>query len=239
MAKNEDPSFVMFSTAHIMAGVVLCLSIFLLFILKQKRPHQLKKSLLLERFFALSLLIMEVLYHVWMIKAGRWDLSNSLPLELCSISLVAAILLLWTGNRHLYDFVFFAGIGGALQAVATPDLDLSYPHFRYFHFFYTHFGIILTALYFTWMKGFGPTFKGIIKTMVALNLLLPLVFAVNIFVHGNYMFLRMKPIGGSLLDFLGPYPWYILSLEAVAILMFVSLWLLFRKRAVIEEKLWS
>ena len=182
-----------------------------------------------ERLFALTLLVMEVLYHVWMIVTGRWGFSDSLPLELCSISLLVAIVLLWTGNRHLYDFIFFAGIGGALQAMATPVLDVGFPHFRYFHFFYTHIGIIITALYFTWMKGYRPTFIGIIKTMIILNLLLPLIFAVNVFFQGNYMFLREKPVNGSLLDYLGPYPWYILALEGVAFLIFVCLWLLFRK----------
>lgn len=182
-----------------------------------------------ERLFALTLLVMEVLYHVGMIVTGRWGLSDSLPLELCSISLLVAIVLLWTGNRHLYDFIFFAGIGGALQAMATPVLDVGFPHFRYFHFFYTHIGIIITALYFTWMKGYRPTFIGIIKTMIILNLLLPLIFAVNVFFQGNYMFLREKPVNGSLLDYLGPYPWYILALEGVAFLIFVFLWLLFRK----------
>ena len=44
------------------------------------------------------------------------------------------------------------------------------------------------------------------------------------------MFLRMKPTNGSLLDFLGPYPWYIFSLEAVAFIIFICLWLAFRKR---------
>ncbi|MEK5038528.1 YwaF family protein [Sporosarcina sp. FSL K6-3457] len=218
-------SFIMFSVAHIAVIVVLCLAIVVLFIGRKKGPVQLKY----ERLFALSLLAMEVLYHLWMMATDRWTLASSLPLELCSISLLVTIVLLWTGNKHLIDFVFFAGIGGAIQAMATPVLDLGFPHFRYFHFFYTHIGIILTALYFTWMKGYRPTFKGVVKTMIALNLLLPLLFAVNHLFQGNYMFLREKPYNGSLLDFLGPYPWYILSLEVVAFIMFTSLWLVFRK----------
>ncbi|QNK86186.1 TIGR02206 family membrane protein [Sporosarcina sp. resist] len=225
MAGYIEPSFLLFSMEHMAAIGVLCLSILLLFILRRRWSVSSKY----ERLFALTLLVMEVLYHVWMIVTGRWGLSISLPLELCSISLLVAIVLLWTGNRHLYDFIFFAGIGGALQAMATPVLDVGFPHFRYFHFFYTHIGIIITALYFTWMKEYRPTFIGIIKTMIILNLLLPLIFAVNVFFQGNYMFLREKPVNGSLLDYLGPYPWYILSLEGVAFLIFVCLWLLFRK----------
>ena len=231
LGEKGGTSFVMFSAVHLGAVVGLCTFIIVLFIMKRKWSTQTTNFLRYERFFALTLLTMEILYHVWLFQTGRWNFGNSLPLELCSISLVMTIILLFTGNKHVYDFVFFAGIGGALQAIATPVLDLSFPHFRYFHFFYTHIGIILTALYFTWVKGYRPTFKGIIKTMVALNILLPIVFVMNIFLNGNYMFLRMKPTNGSLLDFLGPYPWYILSLEIVAFIIFVCLWLVFRKKA--------
>ena len=155
MADYSEPSFLMFSMEHMAAIGVLFLSIFLLFI-SRKRWSVSQKH---ERLFALSLLVMEVLYHIWMIATGRWGLSDSLPLELCSISLLVAIVLLWTGNKYFVDFVFFAGIGGAIQAIATPVLDIGFPHFRYFHFFYTHIGIIVTALYFMWMKGYQTYFQ--------------------------------------------------------------------------------
>ncbi|QBP39726.1 YwaF family protein [Paenisporosarcina antarctica] len=237
MIEKDGPSFVMFSTAHLGAVVVLCIIIFLLFIVRKKWSSiQPKNKRLNERLFALTLLIIDTIYYVWLFQTERWNLSNSLPLELCSISLAMTIVLLWTGNKHVYDFVFYAGIGGALQAIATPVLDLSFPHFRYFHFFYTHIGIISTALYFTWVKGYRPTFKGIIKTMVALNVLLPIVFAINVVLQGNYMFLRTKPTQGSLLDLLGPYPWYIVSLEIVTFIIFVCLWLLFKKKVPFETR---
>lgn len=230
MANGNEPSFVMFSTEHIMAIALLFLSIFILFLAKKNVLHQQEHLRVIQRLFAASLLIMEIFYHVWMVSTERWNLSSSLPLELCSISLLVAVALLWTGNRRLYMFVFFAGIGGAIQATGTPVLDVGFPHFRYFHFFYTHIGIILTALYFTWIKGYQPTFKGIVNTMIALNILLPFIFFVNLVFDANYMFLRMKPANGSLLDVLGPYPWYIISLEAVAFIIFLCLWLAFRKR---------
>ena len=159
MVDNREPHFVMFSTTHMATVFVVCLLIILLFISKGRWGIEPKSTQLMERIFAFTLLSMEVLYHVWAIGTGRWDISNSLSLELCSFSLLGAIILLWTGNRYLVDFVFFAGIGGALQAIATPVLDFEFPHFRYFHFFYTHSGIILTALYFMWFKGYRPTYK--------------------------------------------------------------------------------
>lgn len=232
IANYQEPSFELFSIAHLAVISGLGLSILLLYLFRKGPPASAK----VERLVALSLLLMEVFYHVWMISTSRWGASQSLPLELCSISLMVSIFLLWTGNRHLIDFVFFAGIGGALQAMATPVLDIGFPHFRYFHFFYIHIGIILTALYFTWMKGYRPTFEGILKTMITLNLLLPVVMVVNALTQGNYMFLKEKPLNGSLLDYLGPYPWYILTLEGVAFIIFICLWLVFRERRHSEYK---
>ena len=220
--------FEMFSVVHLSALFLIVAIIIVLFWKKkslQGNSPQLRRG---ELYFAFSLLVMDISYHIWLIATDRWSLDDALPLELCSISLFVSIVLLLTGNRHLTDFVIFAGIGGALQALATPVLDMDFPHFRFFHFFYTHAGIILTGLYFVWVKGYTPTFKGVLKTLLVINMLLPIILAVNWLVEGNYMFLRMKPQNGSLLDFLGPYPWYILSLEAVAFVIFTIIWLLLR-----------
>ena len=47
---------------------------------------------------------------------------------------------------------------------------------------------------------------------------------------GNYMFLRNPPPTGSILDFLGQWPWYLLAGEAVALLVYCLLDLPFRAR---------
>ncbi|TQR20306.1 TIGR02206 family membrane protein [Psychrobacillus vulpis] len=226
MDKN---TFVMFSTEHLLALSVLLFCLLILFILKFKCSTLFKNTILIERIFALSLLVMEVSNHLVLIHANEWSIRESMPFHLCSFSLFISILLLWTGNKYFYDFVFFAGFGGALQAVLTPSIVVNFPDFRFIQFFYVHIGIILTAFYIVWMKGYVPTFRGVLQTMIALNVLFPFIFAINILVQGNYMFLRAKPINGSLLDFLGPYPWYIFTLEFVAFFIFVAIWLIFRK----------
>ena len=45
----------------------------------------------------------------------------------------------------------------------------------------------------------------------------------------DYFFLRAKPADPSLLDFLGPWPWYILSTEGVALILFLLIYLPVRR----------
>ncbi len=232
MNENTLNTFVLFSSEHLAAITVLFLCVLILFLLKKVLVRPFNNTLLFERLFAVSLLVMEVAYHLVLVQEKTWSLSESLPLHLCSLTLLCSIILLWTGNKRFYDFVFYAGMGGALQAVLTPSILVNFPDFKFIQFFYVHIGIILTAFYILWVKGYKPTFKGLIKTMVILNIIFPFIFVLNILIQGNYMFLREKPINGSLLDFIGPYPWYILSMEVVAFTLFLITWLVFRKRKI-------
>ncbi|MGE7215119.1 TIGR02206 family membrane protein [Priestia koreensis] len=227
-ATHENHTFYAYSTAHWFAIGALLVMIVLLWLIRGylKRSSHLKK---IEIAFALSLASMEILYNLWLVHIKDWKLAHSLPLELCSISLWLTVILLFTRSKLIYDIVFFIGIGGALQAILTPELYYSFPHFRYFHFFYTHIIIITSSLYFTWVRGYRPTFRALAKTMLFLNILLPFIMYINHLFKGNYMFLSRKPGHGSLLDLLGPYPWYILSLEGVAFFIFALLWILFRQ----------
>lgn len=237
MNENILNTFVLFSSEHKAAISVLFFCLLILFLLKRVLIRPFNNILLFERAFAVSLLAMEVAYHLVLVQEKAWSLSESLPLHLCSLTLFCSIILLWTGNKRFYDFVFFAGMGGALQAVLTPSILVNFPDFKFIQFFYVHIGIILTAFYILWVKGYKPTFKGIIQTMIVLNILFPFIFAINILIQGNYMFLRMKPINGSLLDLLGPHPWYILSMEVVAFTLFLITWLIFRKRKTQHPKM--
>lgn len=49
------------------------------------------------------------------------------------------------------------------------------------------------------------------------------VGAVNIVTGSNYLWLRHPPNAPSLLDLLGPWPWYLLSMAAVGFLVLLVL----------------
>ncbi|MFC5701122.1 TIGR02206 family membrane protein [Cohnella faecalis] len=148
--------------------------------------------------------------------AGEWGY-EALPFQLCSIMVwLSAVLCFWR-NRVLYEIVFFLGILGALQALLTPNLDETFPQFRYFHFFAGHIAIVAVPVLLTAVDGYRPNFRSALRALGWLHLLAIPAAITNAAVGTNFMFLARKPSTASLLDLLAPWPWYLLELELVAI----------------------
>jgi hypothetical integral membrane protein (TIGR02206 family) len=224
---NKSFDFDMFSGSHLVVLAVFILVIILIFLNPKKLNDE--KWRRTELGIALSLILFEITFHLWMYMNDSWKLGRSLPLELCNIGLILCVILLITRKKLVFELLFFIALLGATQAIFTPALTYDFPHFRFFHFFYAHMMIVWVTLYFTWARGYHPTFLSVIKLIIFLNLLLPVILYVNKHSYGNYWFLRHKPDGPSLFDVLGPYPWYIFSLEGLLIVFSLFTWLLFRK----------
>ena len=218
----------MFSASHFVIMALLFIVSLVIYLFRTRMTNP--KWRLVEIGIAISLIIIETTYHIWMLVNGNWNASHAFPLELCSISLILAVVLLITRNKLIYEILLFTSLLGASQAIFTPLVNYEFPHFRFFHFFYTHLMMIWVSLYFTWVKGYRPTIWSVVKLFVFLNFLMPIIMKINKLVGGNYLFLSHKPKGASLLDVLGPYPWYILSLEGLLISLSLLVWLIFRKK---------
>lgn len=227
-AYNPEP-FIPYSTSHWAALMVGALILIGLYASRHWFRQSVRRMAILRYTLAGVLVLCEVSLNVWYVSEGVYHVRDTLPLELCTISLYLSIFMLWLRSRRLFQIVYFTGIGGAIQALLTPALGYGFPHYRFLEFFIAHIAIIAASLYMVWMEGYRPTFKSIWITMGSLNLLLPFVYLVNMLTGGNYMFIARKPETGSLLDYLGPHPWYILSMEAVALMTFFLLYLPFAR----------
>lgn len=220
--------FQLLSASHLVILALFFLVSIGLFLIRNKLKR--KQRNYSEFGIAIVLIFIESVYHFWMFYNDSWNVSQSLPLELCNISLILTILLLLTKKKVIYEIVLFTSLLGASQALFSPSLNYAFPHFRFFHFFFTHSIVIWVSLYFTWVKGYRPTIWSVMKVFIFLNVLLPIIMFINRIADGNYMFLSQKPESPSILDFLGPYPWYILSLEGLSIILSLLVWLVFRDK---------
>ncbi|MEK4148200.1 TIGR02206 family membrane protein [Robertmurraya sp. FSL W8-0741] len=189
-----------------------------------------KYEKVIKTILFVCLFLFETLYHVWLFVGGQWSIAFALPFHLCSISLLLCLILLLSNSKLVFQFVYFLGFAGAMQAMVTPELFVGFPHFRFFQFFTTHMLIIWVGLFFVFVKGYVVTKRGLWQSFAFLNAAAVIAFLANIATGGNYMFLAHKPENPSLIDFLGPYPLYILVLECIALVLFFVLYLPWRKR---------
>jgi hypothetical integral membrane protein (TIGR02206 family) len=133
--------------------------------------------------------------------------------------------MLVTRSFKIYEFAYFLGIGGGLQALATPDLGIyGFPHFRFFQTLLSH-GLIVTApIYMTVVEGFRPTWKSLLKAAFWTNVYALAIYFVNNALGSNYLMVNAKPGVPSLLDLLPEWPWYILWMEGIGVATFLLLY---------------
>ena len=83
-----------------------------------------------------------------------------------------------------------------------------------------HCGIIVAVLFLTWGLAMRPRPGAVLRVWGWTQVYLVCAGTVNWLTRTNYGYLAAKPIHGSLLDYFGPWPWYLLTLEAMALLFF-------------------
>lgn len=146
-----------------------------------------------------------------------------IPLNLCDFALFAAIGALLTLRPSLCQLTYFWGLAGTLQALIQPDLSEPFPEFWWFQFFATHAGVVLGAVYLAATQRVQPTWKSVAWIWLLSNTYLVIVVLVNWRYGTNFGYLADKPAHPSILDFFGPWPYYILAIEAIGVISLLIL----------------
>lgn len=178
---------------------------------------------------ARALAVILVGYHLvetWL----RWALlevppSQVLPLHVCGILFYVSAYALWSGHQLAYEIAYFWTFAGTSHSLVTPDVPVGFPTLHYFSFFASHGLLLLAALYATLVMRMRPGRGSVWRALVAIHLFAATVFGANLLLGTNYMFLMAKPAASTLMDYLGPWPWYLLTLEVLAVASF-ALWYL-------------
>ncbi|WP_096202622.1 YwaF family protein [Bacillus sp. FJAT-45350] len=215
-----------FSKVHISTVLIFLLSVWAFYLWRNTKSIKIYGRIVI----LLLLIVSEISIHLWSYYVGVWNLAYHLPLQLCTISLYLCIGMLLTRIKIIFEFVYFFGLAGAFLAILTPELFYTFPHFRFFHFFIAHFAIIYAVLYMVWVEKMRITFYSLIKSFLFLNGVALTAYIANQITGANYMYLAQKPTSPTVLDYLGPYPWYILSLQIVAFTLFLLLYIPFKVR---------
>jgi hypothetical integral membrane protein (TIGR02206 family) len=211
-----------FSGAHIAALIATAVGAVLLVAGARRRGDA--WAVPVARGLAALILAAYLVEHLTYALRGTWTIRVNLPLQLTDAVTLISVAALWRPQAVLLvELVYFWALSASLQAVLTPDLGQTFPDVLYFTYFATHSGAILAACLLVLGCRHLPR-PGAVWRVYGITAAFAALAAIGTaLTGGNYMFLRHKPTSGSVLDFMGPWPWYILAGAALGLAMFLAL----------------
>jgi len=164
---------------------------------------------------------------------SRFDYQTALPLHICDLGMFmvpGALLLRW---RWLRAMGYFWGLGLSSLSFIYPDLHFGPADFQFWVFWAGHAAIIGPALYDISARGFRPHWRDWWFAVKFSIVYVAIMFPIDAFLHLNYGYVgKMQAGPPSPLDALGPWPWRVPIMFALAmVVMFLLLlpWILTRR----------
>ncbi len=219
-AAGAMPKFALFGLSHWLILTATCVVPYALSQWTQGKPGTGRARAVTVAWSAV-LLLNYLFILVWATLVGkltRWP--NALPLQLCDWASGAVILALLWRRQQPYELAYFWGLSGTVQALLTPDISAGLGDPLVVAFFVGHCGIVGGVLFLTWGLAMRPSAGAVWRAWLWSQVYLVCAGLVNWACSVNFGYLGAKPPHASLLDWFGPWPWYLGTLEAVGLLFY-------------------
>ena len=236
-ASRDAERFTAYGTSHRVALLALVVGALLLVkvgrALRERDPG--------DRFgkaMALAALCFVLPLQVVYFTPDYWSLQRTLPIQLCDVASLVAVYALWSHRRWAVALTYYWGLTLTTQAIITPDLATPFPEPVFFLYWGMHLMVVWAAIYLTWGRGLAPDWRGYATSVAATAAWAAAVFAVNLGLDTNYGYLNAKPRAASILDLLGPWPWYVVAeivIITIAWALFTWPWVVARREASAES----
>ncbi len=216
---NLEP-FKLFGSAHIITVVVMLLFFsYMIHLCKYEKFRKVFKVSML-----IGLIVLDVSFRLWSGFYQTSDFIGMFSVHISSASIVLSIWLLISYNQKVMDVLFYWGLIMVPQAIITPGIyRYGFPHLRFFHIFLIHFMVLFTVIYYMKVEKKRLSKPHLKYVIIMTHLYAFGVFVVNMIFSTNYMFIGRKTNLPSLINYLGEWPYYIISLDVIMILLFVVL----------------
>ncbi|MCP4385556.1 MAG: TIGR02206 family membrane protein [Hyphomicrobiales bacterium] len=143
----------------------------------------------------------------------------NLPLHLCNASLVLSIFILLFRSYRAYEIAYFWALSGGVPTILMPDVAYTFPHAFFLIFFVGHCLELTCVFYATIVLGFRPRLASVGRAAAVTIIYAAIIFPLNYLLSSNYLYLRHKPSQPSIMDLMGPWPWYIFGLALLAVVL--------------------
>jgi hypothetical integral membrane protein (TIGR02206 family) len=149
-------------------------------------------------------------------KLAQPTMAQSVPLQLCDVAELTAAYALWSQRKWAFTLTYYWGLPLSSQALLTPDLHgPDFPGHGFLTFFALHLLIVWAAIYLTWGIGMRPGWRNYRFAVITTLAWAAFTFVFNTIAGTDYGYLNRKPVNASVLDFLGPWPFYVLVEVAI------------------------
>lgn len=194
------------------------------------------RPIAVRRALAVLLAANELVWYSFRYSTEGFRFPEGMPLQLSDVAVWLTVLAAWTARPTLFELSWFWGVAGAGMAILTPDLWAPCWSYPSVYFFVAH-GLVVVTPVFLWASGANRARPGSPwRALFWVNVYAAAVGAFNAVFKTNYMYLCSRPEGASLLDWFGPWPWYLVGGEVVALALFWLLWLPFGAAARRSER---
>ena len=215
---DESIPFVFLGTSHVFSIIIFLVLALTIPYLAKKNLNE-NQQLFLGKIIGVLVLIGYLSWVILEILAGSFNLKLHLPFHLCRTANVLIFVVLFFRSFLAYEIVFFWGLT-VIHAVITPDITQGFPHYHFFRYWLTHQLMIIGIIYATFVYDIRPHKKSIYKSFVALLLFFLITIPVNLLLDANYFWICGKPPVGTILDYFGPWPWYLVVATLLALIHF-------------------
>jgi len=171
-----------------------------------------------NRAFAVAILLVTIPLQILQLLPEEWNPRTSLPLQLCDLAWMFAVYSLWTRSRLGATVTYLWGITLTTQAMLTPDLASAFPEPRFLMFWAMHVLVVWAAVHLVFGLRLLPTWATYRRTVGITAVWAGAVMVYNTVADTNYGYLNGKPDNASILDLLGPWPFYVVA-EIVIIMV--------------------
>ena len=195
--------------------------IVIIFFLLLGKFNNYKSNQVIAKSISLIVFILTITSQIEYIINDKWIIQEHLLLHLCAISqLIASLIFILPKRNFFFEFLFYCGILGGLQAILTPQLNYyDGSLFEYIEYYVTHTIIILLPLFLYFNLNMKLSKYSWFRIFTSLNVLMIIIMPLNFILESNYMYLNSPPeVDNPLI--IGEWPIYLLFLEIFTITLF-------------------
>lgn len=211
---ENAPEFVLFGTAHLLTLAVVAILGVTVAMAGRRWPHPGLPWALAGLLLAQELVKLQVYIGVL---GGPWQ--ENLPLAICRINEMLCMAMLVLRSYRAFEVAYFWSMAASVTAMVTPDLAQGFPGLLFVLFFLGHGLVVIAVIYAIFAWGFEPRPRSLAIALAVTAGYALLMVPVNLLLDANYLFLRHKPEAATVVDLLGPWPWYLLGLSALTVVL--------------------